>query len=94
VALGHVADRHRDGAAAVGDVRAAGQAVGGLQGDRADHVVTQVLGDLEGHGLGDLGQIDLHRQGVEQRGHRVAGELHVDDGADHPHHAAGRRLRG
>ena len=48
VALDLVADRHRDRAADVGDLLAADHAVGGLHGDGADQVVTQVLGDLQG----------------------------------------------
>ena len=47
VAERHVADRHRDRAAGVDHLGAADQAVGGLQGDRADHAVTDVLGHLE-----------------------------------------------
>src|SRR5690606_39067017 len=45
--LGDVADGHRDGAARVAHLLAADHAVGGLEGDGTDEVVTQVLGDLE-----------------------------------------------
>ena len=38
-----VADRHGDRAAGVDDLHAAGQAVGGVHGDRADAVVAEVL---------------------------------------------------
>ena len=51
VALGDVADRHRDRAAGVGDLGAADQAVGRLHRDGAHQVVAQVLGDLEGQRL-------------------------------------------
>jgi peptide chain release factor 1 len=47
VAERRVADRHRDRAAGVGHLGTADQAVGGLQGDRADHAVTDVLGHLQ-----------------------------------------------
>jgi hypothetical protein len=47
VAQRHVADRHRDRAAGVAHLGAADQAVGGLHRDGADHVVADVLGDLE-----------------------------------------------
>src|SRR5206468_512234 len=48
LALGDVADGNRDGAARVADLLTADEAVGRLQGDRADEVVTEVLCDLEG----------------------------------------------
>ncbi len=47
LALGDVADGHRDRLAGVGDLLAADEAVGGLQRDGADEVVAEVLGDLE-----------------------------------------------
>ena len=50
VAEGHVADGHRDRVAGVDHRGAADEAVGGLHGDRAHHVVADVLGDLEGEG--------------------------------------------
>ena len=56
VALGHVADRHRDRRAGVAHLGAADQAVGGLHRDGPDHVVAQVLGDLQGQRLGALGR--------------------------------------
>src|SRR3712207_2661786 len=66
------------------------QAVGRLHGDGADHVVTQVLGDLEGQRLAQVGEGHLDLQGVEQVGHRVARELDVDDRPGDPDDAAGR----
>ena len=42
----HVADRHGDRAAGVDDLHAAGEAVGGVHGDRAHAVVAEVLLDL------------------------------------------------
>jgi hypothetical protein len=62
--------------------RAADQAVGGLQRDGADHVVADVLGDLEVDVLGLAGEFDLGGQQVVLVGHRVGRELDVDDRAD------------
>ena len=84
VALGHVADRDGDGRAGVGHLGAAHQTVGRLHRDRADQVVAEVLGDLEGQRLGQLTEVDLDGQRVVQRGKRVAPELDVDDRADDP----------
>src|SRR4029078_11474948 len=39
--------------------------------------------------LGALGERHVHLEGVEDVGHRVPGELDVDDGADDPYDAAG-----
>ena len=90
VALGDVADRHRDGAAGVRYLGAADQAVGGLHGDRADHVVTDVLGDLEGQGPGLVAaEVDLDVQRVVDARDAPGRELDVDDGPDDAHHAAG-----
>ncbi|CDZ92688.1 Cellobiose phosphorylase (modular protein) [Rhodococcus ruber] len=89
VALDDVADRHRDRAARVDDRGAAHQAVGGLHGDRAHQVVTQVLRDLEGQGLRHGRQSDLCVQGVEQIGNGTTRELDVHDGPDDPNDAAG-----
>ena len=47
VALGDVTDGHADRRAGVDHRRPADQAVGRLQRDRPDHVVAEVLGDLE-----------------------------------------------
>ena len=47
-AEGRLADRHRDRAAGVADLRAAGEAVRRGHGDRADPVVAEVLLDLAG----------------------------------------------
>ncbi len=47
LALGDVADGHRDRLAGVADLLAADEAVGGLQRDGAHEVVAEVLGDLE-----------------------------------------------
>ncbi len=48
VALGDVADRHGDRRAGVAHLGAADETVGRLHRDGADHVVADVLGDLEG----------------------------------------------
>ena len=90
VALGHVADRHHDRVAGVGDGGTAGDAVGGLHGDRPDDVVTDVAGDLEGDGGRLPRELALQGEGVVDGRHRVGVELDVDDRADH----ADRRDRG
>ena len=85
VALGHVAHGHGDRRAGVAHLRAAHEAVGGLEGDRAHDVVTQVLGDLQGDLVGLLagaGGLDGHLEGVVHRRDRIRRELDVDDGAD------------
>src|SRR5690606_9625235 len=52
-----VADRDHDGAASVNDGLATDETIGGLHGNAADGVVTEVLGDLEHHA--DLVALDL-----------------------------------
>ena len=84
VALGHVADRHRDRRAGVRDLAAADETVGRLHRDRADQVVADVLGDLEGQRAGLLVEGPLDVQRVVDVGHGVRRELHVDDRADDP----------
>ena len=79
------------GRAGVAHLGAADQAVGRLHRDRPDHVVAQVLGDLEGQRLGAPGQGHVDVQRVEDLGHRVARELGVDDRADDPDDAADGR---
>ena len=70
------------GLAGVGDLRAADQAVGGLQRDGADHAVADVLGDLEDDRLLLAAELELGRQLVVDLGHRVGRELDVHDRAD------------
>ncbi len=81
LALGHVADGHRDGAAGVAHLLAADHPVGRLQRDGAHEVVAEVLGDLEG----DLGRVvadhDRRLQRVVDVGDRIVRELDVDDRA-------------
>ena len=89
VALGDVAHRHRDRPAGVGDRGAAHQAVGRLHGDGPDHVVADVLRDLQGQRPGLAAQRHVHVQGVVDAGHLLGRELHVDDGTDDPHDPAG-----
>ena len=89
VALGHVADGHRDRAAGVDHLRAAHEAVGRLQRDGADHAVADVLRDLEGEGPRLATERELALELVVDLGHRVDGVLDVDDGADHPRDPAG-----
>jgi hypothetical protein len=81
LALGDVADGHRDGAAGVAHLLAADHAVGGLERDGADEVVAEVLRDLER----DLGRLvadrDRRLQRVVDVGDRIVRELDVDDRA-------------
>jgi len=83
--------------AGVADLAATDQAVGRLQRDRADQVVTEVLSDLEG----DLGALladrDGRLEGVVHLGDRIVRELDVDDRAGDardPADAGGRRRSG
>src|SRR6266571_6938068 len=89
MALGDVADRHRDRAASVSHRRAPDQAVGRLHRDGADDVVADVLRDFQGQRPHLVVQRDVHVQGVVDIGNLRGGELHVNDGADDPHDAAG-----
>ena len=82
MAEGDVADRHRDRAAGVLHRGPAHEAVGRLQRDGAHHVVADVLGDLEVEVLRLAAEGDLGGEQVVLLGHRVGGELHVDDRAD------------
>ena len=87
VALGDVADGHGDRGAGVGDGGAAHEAVGRLQRDGTHEVVTEVLGDLEGHREGRLAlalarEVHLDGQRVVQRRDAVRGKLDIDDRAD------------
>ena len=87
VALGDVADGDGDRGAGVGDGGATNEAVGGLEGDGTHEVVTQVLGDLEGHREGRLAlalasQVHVNGQRVVQGRDAVRGKLDIDDRAD------------
>jgi hypothetical protein len=83
VALGDVADGHRDRLAGVRDRHAAHEPVGRLHGDGAGHVVADVLRHLERQRGRLAEQLVVDRQGVVDLGHRVGRELDVDDGPDH-----------
>ena len=73
----------RIGRAGVDDFLAAGQAFGGVHGDGAHGVFTQMLGDFEHQAdfLAGLGVDILGLERVENCG-QLALEFHVDDGAD------------
>jgi len=92
VTLDDVTDRDCHRPAGVGDVGATDQAVGGLNGDRAHHVVADVLRHFEGEPLGHALEVDVGLEGVVQLGHLIARELDVDDRPDHAYDAA-RRTR-
>ncbi len=93
VAHRDVADGNGDRVAGVAHLGAADQAVGRLHRDGAHHVVADVLRDLEGQGavaatLLALAEVDVDVQRVEELGHGLDGELHVDDRAGDAGHAA------
>ena len=74
---------------------ATNQAVGGLQGNCTNEVVTQVLGGLERDLTGLACEGDLTGQCVVDRWDRVGRELDVHDRTDHASDAAGcARRRG
>ncbi len=81
LALGHVADGHRDGAACVAHLLAADEAIGRLQRDCTDQVVAEVLRDLKGDLVRRLADGDRGLEGVVDAGDRVVRKLDVDDGA-------------
>ena len=72
-----VTDGHLNGGASVLDGLATHETLGGVEGDCADVVATQVLGDLEDEAV--LGALHLERI---HDGRKVALELHVDDGTN------------
>ena len=77
-------DRHADGRAGVDDFLAAGQAFGGVHGDGAHRVFTQMLRHFEHQAefLAGLGVDVLGFDGVQDRRQRAV-EFHVDNGANH-----------
>ena len=74
----HRADRHADLRAGVGDLLAAGQALGRVHRDRADGALAEMLRDLEDEAVAVI--VGLERR---QDRRQLAVERHVDDGADH-----------
>ncbi len=92
VAEDALAHRHADRRPRVLHRRAADEAVGGLQGDRADDRVADVLRDL----ARDRGRLGLQREVDRERrvdlGQLRRRELHVHHRADHPDHASLRVL--
>jgi hypothetical protein len=83
MSLGHIPDRHADGATGIGDDGAPHEPVGGLHRDGPDHAVADVQGHLEGQRprLAAEGEVDV--QGVVHVGHVVARELDVDNRSGH-----------
>jgi len=76
---------HRDGAARVHDLLAAGQAVRGVHGHRADAVVAQVLLDLADEGRGaarDAGVLGLDGLALHDDRRVDLGELRREHGLD------------
>jgi hypothetical protein len=84
LAQGDVADRHRDGATRVQHRGAAHEPVGGLQRDGADHVVADVLSDLEVDVLHLAAELYLGAQQVVLLRDPVRRELDVDDRTGDP----------
>src|SRR5690606_21250509 len=93
VALDDVADRNADRLAGVAHLGAADHAVLRGEADGADQVVTEVLGDLEGDGLGLAADDDVGLEGVVDLRQGADGELHVDDRALDRGDAPGGRAR-
>src|SRR5450631_3177201 len=89
-----VTDGHRDRASGVPHGRTANDTIGGLQRDGPDHVVADVLGDLEVQTLLLARQLNLDGEQVVHRRHRVRGELDVDDRADDAGDATGSAFGG
>lgn len=89
VALDAVADGHGDGRTGVPHSGAADEAVGCLQGDGANEVVTQVLGSLERNGFRLAVESDLSGQSVVNRGDCVSREFDVDNRTNNTGNAAG-----
>ena len=87
-----VADGDRDGPAGVGDRRAADDAVGRAQADRADQAVTDVERDLEGQRLVDTVDRGVDLERVVHLRDRVARELDVEHRADDASDPAVARL--
>ena len=76
-------DRHHDGAAGVGDVHAAHEAVGGVHGDGADGRLAEVLRDLEHQVVLLVAEARVGDGKRVQDPRQLAGrELDVDDGTD------------
>ena len=72
------ADGHADLRAGVGDLLAAGEAVGRVHRDRADGALAEMLGDLEDEAVAVIVGLE-RREDLRQ----LAVEADVDDGADH-----------
>lgn len=70
-------NRHENGCAGILHVLATHEALSGVQGNCADVVATEMLGDLEHKTV--LSTLDL--KSVED-GREISVELHVDDGTD------------
>ena len=81
------ADRHPDGRARVGDLLAAGQALGNVHGDAAHRVLAEVLGHLQDEAVAVVGGFQR-----VQDGGQVVAELHVHDGADYLRDVADRQV--
>src|SRR5207249_4004322 len=89
VALDDVADGYGDGGSGVHHGAAADQAVGCLQGDGANEVVTEVQGNLERDGSGLTVESNLGGEGVVNRGDCVSREFDVDNRANNTCNTAG-----
>ena len=88
MALRDVANGHHDRGAGIAHGGAADNSVGRLHRDGAHHVVADVKGDLKGeHPAVAVSERHIELQCVEQLGHRLDGELNVDDGSGDPGNA-------
>ena len=83
LALGDVAHGNRNRCSRVAHFLAAHEAVGGLQSDGTNHVVTEVLGNLERQLGRFLADNDVGLQGVVDAWNRVVRELNVNNRTRH-----------
>ena len=93
VALGDVAHGNRNRRTGVVHERATDESVGRLERDRADHRVTQVLGDFHVQrerrlSLTLRGQVDVDLEQVVHLGESIRRELDVNDRTDDAGYAA------
>jgi hypothetical protein len=90
VTFGDVTHRHGNRSAGVDYLGPAYQTVGGLQGDGTHDVVSQVLGDFEGHrGFLAAHAFEGHVQSVIHIRQLIRRELDIHNRADDPGNAAG-----
>ena len=78
LAFGDISHGNRDRTTSVADFLATDHTIGGLQGDRANEVVAEVLGNLQCQGAGLAANGDRRLQGVVHRGEGIVRKLNVN----------------